>query len=71
MTIEMLKQSYQEQLVKAGVEPQRAMEAAELVTPEELRIIGEIWADWADCVRRASSKRSSSTIELMDTAKSA
>ncbi|MBE9181120.1 hypothetical protein IQ268_21395 [Oculatella sp. LEGE 06141] len=54
MTIEMLKQSYEEQLVKAGVEPQRAMEVAASITTEELALIGEIWADWAEVVRNTT-----------------
>lgn len=41
-----LKQLYQQQLVKAGVPPQKATQAAESLTLEELRLIGEIWLDW-------------------------
>jgi hypothetical protein len=53
MTIEMLKESYKDQLVKAGVEPQRAMQVAASITPEELNLIGEIWADWGEVVQGA------------------
>ncbi|MGK7944835.1 MAG: hypothetical protein AB4058_10245 [Microcystaceae cyanobacterium] len=41
-----LKQSYQEQLIKAGVSPQRAAKAASVLTLEELELIAEIWLDW-------------------------
>jgi len=47
MTAEKLKRSYQKQLIKAGVEPQRATQAATTMTLEELRLIGEIWQEWA------------------------
>lgn len=51
MKIDTLKQSYKEQLIKAGVEPQKAVQAAEKITREELNLIGEIWADWAKASR--------------------
>lgn len=47
MKIEKLKQSYQEQLVKAGVEAYRAEQAAKVLTIEQLQLIGEIWPKWA------------------------
>jgi hypothetical protein len=50
--IDTLKQSYKEQLIKAGVEPQKAVKAAEKITREELNLIGEIWTDWANAARR-------------------
>jgi hypothetical protein len=51
MITEKLKHSYREQLIKAGVEPQRAMQAARKITPDELRIIGEIWEEWGHVAR--------------------
>lgn len=41
-----LNQFYQEQLVKAGVSPFKAEQAAKILTLEELKLIGEIWDDW-------------------------
>jgi hypothetical protein len=49
--IDTLKQSYKEQLIKAGVEPHKALQAAEKVTREELNLIGEIWTEWANAAR--------------------
>ncbi|HEY9846958.1 MAG TPA: hypothetical protein V6D03_12280 [Candidatus Caenarcaniphilales bacterium] len=47
MKTEKLQQSYKEQLVVAGVDPQRAEQAAKVVTWEQLQLIREIWPDWA------------------------
>lgn len=41
-----LKQSYQEQLIRAGVPPQKAEQAAKALTVEELQFISEIWPEW-------------------------
>lgn len=46
MKTERLKQSYRNQLIKAGIAPHRAEQAADTLTPEELRLIGEIWPEW-------------------------
>jgi len=46
MKTEALEQSYKEQLVRVGVDPQRAEQAAKLLTGEELRLISEIWPGW-------------------------
>ncbi|MGF1482179.1 MAG: hypothetical protein ACFB4I_22325 [Cyanophyceae cyanobacterium] len=43
MNSERLKQFYQEQLVKVGVEPQKAEQAAGSLTKDELGLIGEVW----------------------------
>lgn len=45
-----LKQSYQEQLVRAGVHPHKAEQAAETLTLEEFQLISEIWTEWATVV---------------------
>jgi hypothetical protein len=47
MEFNLIKQSYQDQLIKAGVSPQRAEEAASVLNHEELQLISEIWSDWA------------------------
>lgn len=46
MKTEELEQSYKEQLVRVGVDPHRAEQAAKLLTGEELRLISEIWPGW-------------------------
>jgi hypothetical protein len=47
MEINLLKQSYKNQLVKAGVDSYRAEQAVKNLTKEELQLIREIWSDWA------------------------
>lgn len=42
-----LNKIYQEQLVMVGVPLSKAEQAAQNMTSEQLRLIGEIWADWA------------------------
>jgi lipopolysaccharide/colanic/teichoic acid biosynthesis glycosyltransferase len=42
-----LKQSYQEQLVKVGVHPLKAEQAAKTLSVEELSLISDIWPEWA------------------------
>lgn len=46
MKTEKLKQSYKNQLVKAGVAPHRAEQAADTLTSEQLQLIREIWPEW-------------------------
>ncbi len=46
MTCEQLQQSYQQQLVKAGVSQHKAEQAARTLSRQELQIISEIWQDW-------------------------
>ncbi|MGK7931581.1 MAG: hypothetical protein AB4041_09125 [Microcystaceae cyanobacterium] len=55
MQCDQLKQSYQEQLIKAGVPPQRAAKAASALTLEELQLIGEIWLDWGSFFAQAEA----------------
>ncbi len=50
MTCEQLQQSYQQQLVKAGVSQEKAEQAARTLSRQELQIIGEIWQDWGKVV---------------------
>lgn len=47
MKAEMLKQSYQHQLVKAGVDFYKAEQAARTLTWKELQLISDIWPEWA------------------------
>jgi ATP-dependent protease HslVU (ClpYQ) peptidase subunit len=44
---EKLEQSYKDQLVKAGVDFQRAEQASKVLTREELLLVSEIWPEWA------------------------
>ncbi len=46
MQYESIQQSYQVQLFKAGVSPQKAKQAAKSLSLEEFQLIGEIWQDW-------------------------
>lgn len=46
MKTEKLRQSYKEQLVRVGVDPHRAEQAAKVLSGEELRLISEIWPSW-------------------------
>ena len=47
MQAEILKQSYKQQLLKAGVDFHRAEQAADILTWEQLQLISEIWPEWA------------------------
>jgi hypothetical protein len=42
-----LQHSYREELIKAGVCPQKAEQAAMSMSSEELMMIAEIWVQWA------------------------
>ena len=44
-----LKQFYQEQLVRAGVERPKAEQAAQSLTKDELLLISEVcWSEWVE-----------------------
>jgi hypothetical protein len=47
-----LESSYCAELIKAGVEPYRAAQAAKSMTEKELLLIAEIWANWAKVVTK-------------------
>lgn len=47
MKTEKLERSYKDQLVKAGVPPHKAEQAAKTLTNEQLQLIGDIWPEWA------------------------
>lgn len=42
-----LQQSYYHELIKAGVCPKKAQQAAMSMSNEELKMIAEIWIQWA------------------------
>jgi hypothetical protein len=46
MKIDHLKQSYRDLLLSSGMCCQKAEKASEVVTYDDLRMIGEIWPDW-------------------------
>ena len=56
MKTETLKHFYKDQLVKAGVAPQRAEQAAQILTSEQLQLISEIWPEWAATFTPAKDK---------------
>lgn len=55
MKTDRLEESYKNQLIGAGVSFLKAEQAARLMTWEELRLIGEIWPDWAVTFCQAES----------------
>lgn len=57
MKTEKLEQSYKDQLVKAGVDFHRAEQAAKILSREELKLIGEIWPEWAAVFFLAEGER--------------
>ena len=54
MNFNKLQQSYQEQLIKAGVSQHRAEQAAKTLSITELKLISEIWEDWGHVVSSAT-----------------
>jgi hypothetical protein len=46
------KHIYYKELIKAGVEPQKAEQAARNMTEKELLLIAEIWENWADVIEQ-------------------
>jgi len=56
MKTEKLEHSYKDQLVKAGVPPHRAEQAAKSLTSEQLQLISEIWSEWAATFSQAEVK---------------
>ncbi len=55
MKTDRLEESYKNQLIGAGVGFRKAEQAARLMTWEELRLIGEIWPEWAVTFCQAES----------------
>ena len=49
---EKLEQSYKDQLVKVGVDFQRAEQASKVLTSEQLLLVSEIWPEWATVLER-------------------
>lgn len=62
MKTEKLEQSYKEQLIRTGVDPHRAAQAAKTLTWDELQFISDIWPEWAATCSR--TEREIVTIEL-------
>jgi hypothetical protein len=61
-----LKQAYQEELVKVGIDPLKAEQTAKILSVEELKLIGDIWLTWANIltqIERESHSRSHSASE--------
>ncbi len=52
-----LKEIYQAQLVRVGVSLSKAEQAAQNVTANELKLIGEIWQDWANVLSEHQGKK--------------
>ncbi len=52
MQLNLLKQSYQDQLVKAGLDANRASQAAHNLSQEELKFISNISPQWSDIFYR-------------------
>ncbi len=48
-----LENSYCNELIKAGVDPNRAAQAARRMTEQELMIIGEIWGQWGSVLNQS------------------
>lgn len=54
-----LKKIYQAELIRVGVPLPKAEQAAQNITSEQLRLIGEIWADWAKVINSFDTKTKS------------
>ncbi len=61
MEIEKLKQSYKNQLLKAGVDAHRAEQAIKNMTREELQLIREIWSEWTVVLPQTENEVRTST----------
>lgn len=46
--INQLEQFYCNELIKAGVDPHKATQAAKSMSEKELLLIGEIWEQWGN-----------------------
>ena len=57
-----LNRIYQEQLLMVGVPLSKAEQAAQNMTPEQLIIIGEIWADWGTVLAQLNTDQVRGTI---------
>jgi hypothetical protein len=57
MKTEKLEQSYKDQLIKAGVDNDRASQAAKILSRDELQLISEIWPEWAEVFSQAEGER--------------
>ncbi|ACK69665.1 hypothetical protein PCC7424_1217 [Gloeothece citriformis PCC 7424] len=48
-----LEQFYCNELIKAGVDPNKATQAAKTMTEKELLLIGEIWEQWGNVLAKS------------------
>lgn len=60
MKTETLKHFYKDRLIEAGVAQERAEQAAQILTSEQLHLISEIWPEWAATFTPAQDKISGS-----------
>ncbi len=51
-----LKQLYRQHLIRFGVEPQKAEQAANTLTEKELLFIAQIWPDWSTAFYSSDKK---------------
>jgi hypothetical protein len=58
-----LKQIYLEQLMKVGVAQSKAEQAANNLTIQQLKMIGEIWEEWFLILNRSPDEPESSSHE--------
>ncbi|GFE69620.1 glycosyl transferase [Chroococcus sp. FPU101] len=56
MNSQSLQQLYQEQLIKAGVEIQKARQASQILSVKEFQLIGDIWPEWETILAQANCK---------------
>lgn len=62
MEVEDLKQSYKNQLIKAGVDLYRAEQAINNIKDEELQLIREFWSDWSVVFSQTENEIVTSTV---------
>lgn len=48
-----LEHFYRNELIKAGVDPNKATQAAKTMTEKELLLIGEIWEQWGNVLAKS------------------
>ncbi|WP_013322506.1 hypothetical protein [Gloeothece verrucosa] len=48
-----LEYVYRNELIKAGVDPHKATQAAKTMTEKELLLIGEIWEQWGNVLAKS------------------
>lgn len=56
MEVEELKQSYKNQLMRAGVDFHKAEQAVSNMKDEDLQLIREVWSDWTVVFSQAENE---------------